>query len=47
MDLTYQEWPSATIILLERDDDLLPVLAHSITYGALIHDLFGIEVRNI
>lgn len=33
------------ILILERDDDLSPVIVHSHTYGGLMHDIFKIEVK--
>lgn len=35
------------ILLLERDDDLNPVIVHSNTYGGLVHDIFRIDNNKI
>lgn len=41
------EYPILALVLPDRDDDLNPLIMHSNTYGALMHDIHKIENNKV
>lgn len=41
------DYPTLALVLPDRDDDLNPMIMHSHTYGALMHDIFNIKFNKV
>lgn len=47
VELTFPCFPSAVLVILDRNVDLVPMLSHSWTYQALVHDVLDMKLNRV